>query len=310
MKRIVKYLILPCLLLVGFVSCEDEDKDPLAPYNELVKGAFFRTIENGGTINRTDVASSSYFVTGEVVSDNDNSDIDVSNVQMWVEFVDRTKDDDPNTPDDDSVEPTLFETADISIFSTNENSLPQYTFNVGISDAIDALGLDLNSVEGGDQFLFKIAISMSDGTVFNTDNTGDSVKGELFFASPMVYTGLVICILDTPPSGDWRITMQDSYGDGWQGSAVVTTIDGVDQSSSLPDFWTAGLGGAVGDALYSDGEVLVNVPSGTSTLTFSWVSGDYPSEATFEIYAPSGNLVATGGPSPEVGEIALNLCNE
>ncbi len=296
MKRILKYIVMPCLLLAGVTSCEDEDKNRMTPFSELTKGAYFRTVDNGGVINRTDIAGSTYSVTGELVFETGTASADVSNVQMWVQFVDRTTDGDPDTPDDDSVAAVLFETADISSFSTNANGFPEYSFSVGISDALAALGLDVASVDGGDQFLFKIAITMSDGTVYDTNNTGDSVKGELFFSSPMVYTGSVVCILPSPPVGDWVIDMQDSYGDGWNGAAVRVTLDGVPTDYGMAD------GAATSHT--------ITVPPGASTLTWEYVSGAWDSEVTFQIYAPSGNLVADVGPSPVAGEITLNLCNE
>ena len=39
-------------------------------------------------------------------------------------------------------------------------------------------------------------------------------------------------------------------------------------------------------------------------------SGAWDGEVTYEIYTPSGNLGIAAGPSPVVGEIALNLCKE
>ncbi len=305
MKKTIKYLLFPVLFIVSMISCEDEDKAPFITSDQELRGAFFRTIDFGGIINRTDIAGSVYSVTGELVSEGNGTD--VSNVQMWVEFVDRNTDGDPATDDDESIASVLFDSADVSTFSTSANGFPQKTFDVSIADAMSTLGLELSKVEGGDQFLFQIAINMADGRSFSKENTGDSVSGELFFSSPMVYTGLVVCVLDSPPTGDWVIDMEDSYGDGWQGSAVVMSIDGVETNVEMLDFWTAGL--PYSNIFVADSQT-INVPSSTSTLTFSWIAGDYPGECSFKIYAPSGNLVAEGGPGPLVGEIQLNLCNE
>lgn len=290
MRRILKYITIPCLLLVSAYSCEDEDKSPYIDYNQEETGAFFRTIDAGGTINKTNISGSEYSITGELVSAaGDGSD--VTNVEVWVEFVDRTTD-----GGDDSVPSTLVTSADTSTFTTNENGLPQNTFNVSISSAIAAMGLDVDLIEGGDQFLFQIAINMTDGRTFTKENTGDSVTGELFFNSPMVYTGLVICVLPTPPTGDWVIEMNDSYGDGWNGASITVTIDGVDTVYTLDDGFNT--------------SHTVNVPNGTQTLDFTYSPGAWESEVTYTISAPSGNIVAEDGPGPVVGVIALNLCNE
>ncbi|EAQ99960.1 hypothetical protein [Maribacter sp. HTCC2170] len=291
MKRIIKLIALPCILL-GFISCEDEDKARITPYADETQGAFLRTIDAGGVINRTDIAGSSYSITGELVA---ASNDDVSNVEIMVEFVDRTTDDDPGTNDDESIDPVLVASADVSTFVSNSNGLPETTFDIGISDATTALGLDLGDIEGGDQFLFWVVINMQDGTKFEKGNSGDSVTGELFFSSPMVYTGSVVCILPMPPAGDWIIEMVDSYGDGWDGAFITATINGTGTDYTATDFGT---------------NHTVNVPQGSSSLIFTYTPGNFESEHSFTIKAPSGNIVSEQGPGPTAGEITLNLCNE
>lgn len=129
----------------------------------------------------------------------------------------------------------------------------------------------------------------------NTSDVGTELKYDMFR----------ICAMD--PStivGDWVVNMQDNYGDGWQGSKVIVTIDGVSQDVSIPDYWSTGI-------YYGPDvnvPVTIAVPSGSQTLTFSWVSGDWPSEASFNIVAPSGNVAGSGGPSPAEGEIIIDAC--
>jgi len=287
--------------MVSFLSCEDEDKARFIEHADVEKGAIFRTVDFGGTINRTDIAGSTYSVTGELVSQGD-----VANVAIWVQFIDRTTDD-----GDNSVAPALIETADVSTFSTNENGLPEKTFTVPIPAALSALGLDVALVDGGDQFVFLIYITMADGRVFNVENTGASLTGELFFASPLAYTGLVICVLETPPTGTFVLDLVDNYGDGWQGSQIGVIIDGVRTPYFLPDYWgSTSVGGDPQTPPYMNAIFNVDVPVGTSTLTFDYVAGDFPSECEFKIFGPSGFIIAAGGPSPLAGEIPLNLCNE
>ena len=91
--------------------------------------------------------------------------------------------------------------------------------------------------------------------------------------------------------------MQDSWGDGWQGSEVICTIDGVATKVSL--------------ASGSAGTDTITIPVGASTAVWSFSAGDWPSEVTFQIIGPnSGNVIGDFGPSPVAGPIALNLCDE
>jgi len=110
--------------------------------------------------------------------------------------------------------------------------------------------------------------------------------------------------------GDYVVRMLDVYGDGWQGSKIIMTIDGVSTDLYLEDYWSTGIA-------YPGGEntVEVNVPEGTDTLTFEWVSGSYPEECFYEIFHPNGMLIFTDGDSddynvvPAEGEIPFNPCN-
>ncbi|WP_291869438.1 hypothetical protein [Maribacter sp.] len=291
MKKIIKFIAIPCVFL-GFLSCEDEDKARISPYENELKGAFFRTVDAGGVINRTDIAGSTFSITGELIAENT---ADVANIELMVQFVDRTTDGDPDTNDDNSIDPVLVKTADITSFNTNDNGFPEANFNVAITEATTALGLDLDLIDGGDQFLFLVVINMTDGRKFEKKNSGDSVTGELFFSSPMTYTGSVVCILPTPPTGDWVIEMTDSYGDGWDGALITVSIDGTDTDYTAVDFGT---------------NHTINVPNGTTSLTFTYTPGSFESEHSFIIKAPSTNIVSEQGPGPTAGEITLNLCNE
>jgi hypothetical protein len=96
--------------------------------------------------------------------------------------------------------------------------------------------------------------------------------------------------------GVYEITMNDSWGDGWNGAKIRVTIDGTSTDYTL----------LVG----SSGVATVNVPETATTLTFDFIKGSFDSEVTFSIKSPKGNVIASGGPSPAPGRIKLNLCKE
>ena len=136
---------------------------------------------------------------------------------------------------------------------------------------------------------------LTDGRTFSSDDVGDGIQGS-YYASPLSYNAGIQCVPDVPFSGDYKIDMQDSYGDGWNGAYISVVIDGVETKVTLDD----------GDS----GSQTVNVPAETETLEFIFNSGDWDSEVTFQIYTPSGNLGIDAGPNPVVGVFGLNLCNE
>ncbi len=292
MRKIIKLIALPCILL-GFISCEDEDKMRLTEHSAEIKGAFFRTVSSGGTIDKNNIGGSSYSITGELVSENT---ADVSSIAIMVEFVDRSTDGDPDTDDDDSIDPILVKTANVSDLSANDNGLLEAAFDIGITDALTALGLDIALIDGGDQFNFWVVINMTDGRTFRKENSGNSVTGELFFSSPMVYTGAVVCLSAHNDVGDWALSMTDTFGDGWDGAKITVNIDGVFTEYTV-----------TGDAGTNPVDVIINIPVGTELFTFTYSSGSFEEEHIYTLTSPSGTKDLDEGPNPTPGEL-LNKC--
>ncbi len=299
MKNSFRYILLGLLLSLG--ACEDEEKSPFDQVTgNLGTAGGLRTINLvSPSLNILDLDNSSFQVEVEEWDDQDGDLLE--SVDVFVSFQDNSPGNgdssappdngDPNVPND-----LLVSTISASAFAIDGTSgLPRATISVTGSETIAALGLVQSDLDGGDIFRFRLALNLSDGTVFSSNNLEGNVTGS-FFNSPFSYPLTLVCVLDTPISGDWNIEGQDSYGDGWNNAAVRVTIDG-----TVTDYtFTSG----------NTASFVVNVPGGSETLDWEFVSGSFDSEVTFQIFAPSGNQVANVGPGPTAGAIALNLCNE
>ena len=293
MKKTIKLLILPCLLIIGLYSCEDEEKDPLYKLSaeEIETGAYFRSINAGGTVNLLDLDASSYSIQGELVTPQNGADVE--SVELWVEFKDESTD-----GGDDSVASTFITSADASTFTINANGFPEHTFSRTIPEVLTALNLDSALVSGGDRIFFQIVINMIDGRVFDTNNTGDSVKGELFFSSPFEFTAGVVC-LATPIPGDWVLEMTDLFGDGWNGGTITVSIDG-EQTVYLAEGTST--------------TAIISIPVGTTEFTFTYTAGGWEGENLYTLTDPNGVVVLDEGVGdysqengPTEGEL-LNIC--
>jgi hypothetical protein len=135
-------------------------------------------------------------------------------------------------------------------------------------------------------------------------------------ASTTIYNGILeVELFRKCPivAGDYTFRLVDVYGDGWQGSHLTVTIDGVSQEIALTSYWDTDQS-YYGPEFY-DFTYTVTVPEGTKTLTFSYTAGDYPEETYYEIYSPNDILIyADGNPNdyvdpPVEGEISWNPCN-
>ena len=303
MKNINKiFLCLTASLLI--VGCEDEDKNPF-PQSALEQGAVLRTISvtSPAIINKSNIAGSDLVL--EIEADDFQNNTRFESMDVFVSFVDTFVDREGETSttlDDEDISSTEELVSNIpgSAFTAAANGKPRYTLTVNGQQAVDLLNLtpNLDRVDGGDIFRVRLAMNLNDGSVFTNTNVGDNVTGQ-FFASPFRYDAQVVCILETPPTGDWSIAGQDSYGDGWNGASITVNVDGAPFYEFL-----------VSEAQATDNTEIITIPANAQTLNFVYNSGAWDSEVSFQITAPSGNVVADVTPSPSAGEINLNLCNE
>jgi len=90
------------------------------------------------------------------------------------------------------------------------------------------------------------------------------------------------------------VDMQDSYGDGWNGASIDVSING----STVANMTCSG-SGSIDSIATLNGDV----------VEFSFNSGTWDSEITFQITDPSGAALGSYGPNPAVGVFLTNTSN-
>ena len=90
------------------------------------------------------------------------------------------------------------------------------------------------------------------------------------------------------------VDMQDSYGDGWNGASIDVSING----STVANMTCSG-SGSIDSIATLNGDV----------VEFSFNSGTWDSEITFQITDPSGAALGSYGPNPTVGVFLTNTSN-
>lgn len=179
-----------------------------------------------------------------------------------------------------------------SEFTTGSRGLPQADLEVSLGDALSALGLTGNDVDGGQAVNIRLQLNLTDGSSYTAKDAASSLTGS-YFNSPYQYNKIIKCIPTSPVAGEYTIAMNDSYGDGWNGASLVVTIDGSSESFTVsPDQGASNTG-------------TFTVPEGTNTLTIEYVSGDWDSEVTYTISHDNGagkvQQALAEGPNPTVG---------
>lgn len=291
-KNIIKGISMMFIASLTLTSCGDEVNE-LQTGAGVEAGAYARVLTSSAdkTTNLLNPSSSSFDATIEFV-DLESGNL-VDSYAIFVTFKDNTIASD-TAPDNSISNEVLIQTWEKSSFVPGAK-YPTLDFTLSSQDAIDKLGLDLTIAEGGDAFIYRGEITLSDGRTFSSTNSGVSINSELFFNDAFTFSSAFVCVPDKPIAGDWIITMVDSYGDGWDGAKIVATVDGV-----ATEYTMSG----------STGSHTITIPIGTTSLEWEYVPGSYETEHSFKVYAPSGNLVLSDGPGPAAGLLALNLCNE
>jgi hypothetical protein len=184
--------------------------------------------------------------------------------------------------------------------------LPRITIEATFGEAVAAMGLADSDHAPGDLFTFDLILNLTDGRVFNAGNAGGIITGG-FFASPFQYNALIVC---SPEPGDYAITAVDNYGDGWQGDVIRVNIDGVANDFFMTDYWSAdpATRGSVGDPMWTQQDLVANIPVGTGVATWEYLPGSFPGEVEFEIFDPFGNSFGYFGPNAAPGLLPVLLC--
>ncbi len=298
-------IIITLLMSFAILSCSQDEQAIDEVFDNLTFGAVLRTTnQNTTSLNLLD-PSSVFSATLEEI-DNEDGDL-LQEVNVFVSLTDVSTDNGFTPPSEG-----LIRNIPRSEFGVSRFGFPEVDFSFTFAQALTTMGLVQDDVFGGDFIVFRLELVLTDGRTF-TSNQASGTVSQSFLASPFQYPLILICEVETPFSGDYRLNMVDNYGDGWQTAFITVTIDGVGTDYSVCDLWGANpCGGAAGDPIYSNIDVIVNVPEGSTSLEFEFSIGSCcAGEVEYEIFGPSGNtLTGYQGPAPNVGPIAVNLCRE
>lgn len=177
--------------------------------------------------------------------------------------------------------------------------LPRMDISMSLTEAGGLVG----GYQGGNTIIHRMVLKLTDGRTFSTESVSGSLT-QSYFKSPFQYRKTITCFMDAgivaAVPGLYTVNMTDSWGDGWNGAAVVMTLDGVDYSTSF----NSG----------SADTIVFEVPAGSSTMGFKFVAGAWDSEVDFNIVfskldgSNSQTALPNVGASPATGYYALSVC--
>jgi len=289
MKKINIYLI--SLAMMAFSCSKEFSSDEYGGYEMLTDymlkeyqvGAALRTITESGSYRFFDAGNSLWSATLEP-HDHESGGLTES-VDWYVSNGGNNE--------------VLARTVSRSEMYEGPVGLPRMDISMSLTEAGGLVG----GYQGGNTIIHRMVLKLTDGRTFSTESVSGSLT-QSYFKSPFQYRKTITCFMDagivTAVPGLYTVNMTDSWGDGWNGAAVVMTLDGVDYSTSF----NSG----------SADTIVFEVPAGSSTMGFKFVAGAWDSEVDFNIVfskldgSNSQTALPNVGASPPTGYYALSVC--
>lgn len=287
MKKFKIYIIATLVLALGACSSDDATivQDAL---NTVERGAVLRTIDlESGTFNAFDPTSEFSLVFQE--QDIEDGGL-MESVDVFISF--QRKEGKVFTPVGSEIQ---LKTIDASEFTIDEFKLPRTNLKITLSEISTALSLTTSDFTGGDRFVIRLALNLTDGRTITFTDVASNVASSSFFRSPFRYFANIACIPLAPVPGVYTFDLVDDYGDGWDGAFLTVTIDGV----------------ATVITATGTGDVFTfTIAPGTTSFDIVYTSGSFENEHIFTILL-DGDVVASAGlpgPPPTPGQVVLSIC--
>jgi len=289
MKKVNIYLI--SLAMMAFSCSKEFSSDEYGGYEMLTDymlkeyqvGAALRTITESGSYRFFDPGNSLWSATLET-HDHESGGLTES-VEWYVSNGGNNE--------------VLARTVSRSEMYDGPVGLPRMDISMSLTEAGGLVG----GYQGGNTIIHRMVLKLTDGRTFSTESVSGSLT-QSYFKSPFQYRKTITCFMEagivSAVPGLYTVNMTDSWGDGWNGAAVVMTLDGVDYSTSF----NSG----------SADTIVFEVPAGSSTMGFKFVAGAWDSEVDFNIVfskldgSNSQTALPNVGASPATGYYALSVC--
>ena len=208
-------------LSVAFLAACSEETVVDEVFDTTTSGAVLRTLESSTALNFFELSTSEVSITLEE-QDEQGGDL-LERVDVYVGFTDNT-----SVNGTTSVEEALVESIPASAFTENEIGLPQISYSVTGDELVQALGLTSDQFTGGDAFVVRFELILTDGRTFSASSVSGNVSGGSYFSSPFAYNAPLICPSDLGGTYDYTST-------AWCGGSISGTATLVEEEEGVYD---------------------------------------------------------------------------
>ncbi|GGG26687.1 hypothetical protein GCM10011344_29310 [Dokdonia pacifica] len=164
----MKKILLLMLATVTLWSCSSDDSNVLP-----------ESFENGVIISIADITTNVIFnnnLDGRLDIDLEYRDAEngslLDKVDIFVTFLDKTD----NTGNNNGVieEEVLLRTVENTGFSIGDNDFPVHNLVITTEDYLSITNNTLDGITAGDEYITRFEVTLTDGRVFSTNNTGSN----------------------------------------------------------------------------------------------------------------------------------------
>lgn len=221
MKKIFSKITLFGLIGLMF-SCSENDNLVDDLFEGTTRGVVLRTLESSLELPE---GTEDDFYTLLELQGAPLSEVD--RVEVYVDFQD-------NTPENGTTEidEQLFQTIEPSEFTTSER-LPRTEVRFDLNDLESFFGITQDDYKGGDRFLVRYELHLTDGRMFTNTNTSAVIAGP-FYRAPFRYSAPVICPVGDAFTGEYTIESYSPagpFGGQWTVGSTVNIEMGAGQTN-------------------------------------------------------------------------------
>ncbi|MEL6389609.1 MAG: hypothetical protein AAFQ02_05570 [Bacteroidota bacterium] len=241
MKNILLLSLAAAMLMMA--ACADAELGPVVTFETATIGAYVRFVEQRGNaeFDLANPSSSSFEYDVDFVSLDDGAR--VAEYVVEAQFFDNSA-----FNGDNSKPISVYQTFASGEFSPSAKGNPGVSVNVSFNDLLSALGLTVDQVTAGDQFVLIGAVRTDDGAEYRSNNSTATIRGSAFqgfFDIPISVT----CPLSADIFvGDYQVTFDGPAGGGYgvpftEGVYSLSTVSGSSTQRQFSVTYLPGIGG-------------------------------------------------------------------
>ncbi|WPR71706.1 hypothetical protein SLW70_00840 [Flavobacterium sp. NG2] len=164
------------------------------------------------------------------------------------------------------------------------------TISIPITEIAKAIGININDILPADVIEFKSFSTGINGKELRYSDLNGDLIGQAEQRQAYNFSIAISCASVNSPSGQWKVEMEDVYGDGWDGAYLTAEVNGVSTNYTISP------------SKGSNATHIITVPT-EGTLTWSYTKGNYEEEHIFTITSPNGTVYG-----PYLGENNIPFC--